>query len=131
MIIGIGTDMANIPRIEGVLKDHGQRFKDRCFAPEEQQKAEDSKDSAASYAKRWAAKEAAAKAMGLGIRNDIFLKDIVIMNDDQGKPYLDMRGGAKERLTAITPKGMTPHIHISLADEPPMALAFVVISAEK
>lgn len=130
MILGIGTDMADINRIAGVLAEHGQRFKDRCFSTEEQEKSEKSKDSAAAYAKRWAAKEAAAKALGLGIRDDIFLKDIVIMNDAQGKPYLDLRGGAKERLTALTPKSMTPHIHLSLADEPPMALAFVVISAE-
>ncbi len=131
LILGIGTDLASIDRISKVLADHGQRFEERCFDAEERARARESKAPDAAYAKRWAAKEACAKALGLGIRNTIYLKDIVVLNDAEGKPSLDLRGGAKERLTAITPQGMTPHIHISLADEPPMALAFVVISAEK
>lgn len=131
MILGIGTDIADIKRIGGVLEQHGERFRERCFAEEERVAAASAKDAAAFYAKRWAAKEAAAKALGLGIRDNIFLKDIVVTNDGMGKPALSLRGGAKERLAAITPAGTTAHIHVSLADDPPMAMAFVVISAEK
>lgn len=131
MILGIGTDIADMARIKTVLDEHGGRFKERCFAAEEREKAEKSQDVAAAFARRWAAKEATAKALGSGIRDDIYLKDIVILNDPAGRPFLELRGGAKERLTAMTPEGMTPHIHLSLSDEPPMALAFVVISAEK
>lgn len=131
MILGIGTDIADMERIKTVLDEHGGRFKARCFAAEEREKAEKSQDAAAAFARRWAAKEATAKALGSGIRDDIYLKDIVILNDPAGRPFLELRGGAKERLTAMTPEGMTPHIHLSLSDEPPMALAFVVISAEK
>jgi holo-[acyl-carrier protein] synthase len=131
MILGIGTDIADIKRIADVLEQHGGRFRERCFAEEEREAAVSSKDAAAFYARRWAAKEAAAKALGLGIRDNIFLKDIVVTNDDTGKPSLTLRGGAKDRLAAITPGGMTPRIHVSLADDPPAALAFVVISAEK
>lgn len=134
MILGIGTDMASIARIAGILQDHGDRFVQRCFAAEEQAKVEGAARGnpdvrAAGYAKRWAAKEACAKALGLGIREEVFLKDIVVINDAEGKPGLTLKGGAKDRLTALTPKGMTSHIHVSLSDEPPLALAFVVISA--
>jgi holo-[acyl-carrier protein] synthase len=134
MILGIGTDMTSIERIAGVLKDHGDRFTQRCFADEERTKVENAAKGnpdvrAAGYAKRWAAKEACAKALGLGIREEIFLKDIVVINDGDGRPSLLLKGGAKDRLTAITPKGMTSHIHVSLSDEPPLAVAFVVISA--
>lgn len=131
MILGIGTDITDIQRIEKVLEAHAKRFENRCFASEEQEKARGSKSPAAAYAKRWAAKEAAAKALGLGISKDVYLKDIVVLNDAEGRPCLDLRGGAKDRLAALTPAGMTPHIYVSLADEPPMALAFVVISADR
>jgi holo-[acyl-carrier protein] synthase len=136
MILGIGTDMVGIERIAGTLKEHGDRFVQRCFATEEQDKVEGAAKGnealrAAGYAKRWAAKEACAKALGLGIREDIFLKDIVVINDKDGRPSLLLKGGAKDRLTALTPQGMTSHIHVSLSDEPPLALAFVVISAAK
>ncbi|MBI1215123.1 MAG: holo-ACP synthase [Alphaproteobacteria bacterium] len=134
MILGIGTDMAAVARIEDVLQRHGERFLDRCFAPEERAWVEkaaagDARRRAAGYAKRWAAKEACAKALGHGIRDEIFLKDIAVINDSMGAPSLALSGGAKERLTQITPKGMTPYIHISLSDEAETALAFVVISA--
>ena len=85
---------------------------------------------AAGYAKRWAAKEACAKALGLGIRDGIHLKDMAVVNDADGQPGLVLLGGAKDRLTAITPQGMTSQIHLSLTDDAPMAMAFVVISAE-
>jgi holo-[acyl-carrier protein] synthase len=135
LILGIGTDLASIERIAGVLEEHGNRFIERCFGPEEAGKVEKQAAGniqlrAAGYAKRWAAKEACAKALGLGIRNDIYLKDIVVVNNPDGAPHLALSGGAKERLTAITPEGMTAHIHISLTDEAAMALAFVVISCE-
>lgn len=134
MILGIGTDLTNIDRIAETLARHEDRFVERCFSAEERAKVETSaKDNpqlrAAGYAKRWAAKEACAKALGLGIRNEIYLKDIMVVNDAAGQPSLLLSGGAKERLTAITPTGMTAQIHISLTDEASMALAFVVISA--
>lgn len=134
MILGIGTDMVHIDRIRRVFDEHGDRFIDRCFDVSERQyvvqKAAGKDDTAvAGYAKRWAAKEACAKALGLGIRDNIFLKDIIVTNDSSGKPAITLQNGAKERLTHMTPAGMTPVIDLSLTDEPPMAMAFVVISA--
>lgn len=130
MILGIGTDMASIARIEDVLATQGERFIARCFAAEERAHVEKNPERrAAGYAKRWAAKEAAAKALGLGIRDGIFLKDIVVINDAMGRPSLELRAGALERLRAITPAGMTADIQVSLSDEARAALAFVVISA--
>jgi holo-[acyl-carrier protein] synthase len=131
VIIGIGTDMASIRRIETVLKKHGTRFTERCFADAERARVEQSPKTAkaAGYAKRWAAKEACAKALGLGIRGDIYLKDIIVTNDKQGRPALTLKGGAKKRLSALMPAKMTPHLHVSLSDDGGMALAFVVISA--
>jgi len=136
LILGIGTDLASIARIADVLEKHDTRFVARCFGAEEVEKVEEQAAGnaqlrAAGYAKRWAAKEACAKALGLGIRNDIYLKDIVVVNNADGRPQLVLTGGAKDRLTAITPEGMTAHIHVSLTDESLMALAFVVISAEE
>lgn len=134
MILGIGTDITSIDRIEETLARQGERFLERCFAPAERAHVEaaakgDEKRRASGYAKRWAAKEACAKALGLGIAGEVFLKDIAVTNDEAGKPALTLTGGAKERLTRLTPGGMTSYIHVSLSDEPPMALAFVVISA--
>lgn len=135
MIIGTGTDIVSIDRIRAVLLEHGERFIERCFTEEErgyvERKAGTNSDIAvAGYAKRWAAKEACAKALGLGIRDHIHLKDIAVVNDSAGKPAIQLTGGAKERLTRITPESMTVDIHVSLSDEPPMALAFVIISAK-
>jgi holo-[acyl-carrier protein] synthase len=135
LILGIGTDLTSIDRLAEVLERHGERFIDRCFSAVEREKVEKSANGdpqarAAGYAKRWAAKEACAKALGLGIRNDIYLKDITVVNDTGGKPDLILAGGAKDRLTVLTPQGMTPQVHLSLTDDPPMAMAFVVISAE-
>jgi len=134
MIIGTGTDIVSIDRIRAVLLDHGERFIERCFTDDEREHVErragrNSDIAVAGYAKRWAAKEACAKAMGLGIRDHIHLKDIAVVNDSAGKPTIRLEGGAKERLTSLTPRGMTVDIHVSLSDEPPYALAFVVISA--
>lgn len=135
MIIGIGTDLANIERLAAVLEKHGERFIDRCFGLEERKKVEtaakgDAAARAAGYAKRWAAKEACAKALGLGISRDIYLKDIVVSNNADGQPQLSLTGGAKDRLTDLIPQGMIGQIHISLTDDAQMALAFVIISAE-
>ncbi len=142
MILGIGTDMTRIGRIDETLQKHGERFVQRCFGAQEIEKVEKSAAAAphlraAGYAKRWAAKEACAKALGFGIRDDIYLKDIIVVNSPDGQPQLVLSGGAKDRLTAITPQGMTARIDVSLTDEASgekpaggMALAFVVISAE-
>jgi len=134
MILGTGTDITDINRIAATLADNGARFLDRCYTDAERAHVEavstgDDARRAAGYAKRWAAKEACAKALGCGIRGDVFLKDIAVVNDKDGKPSLVLTGGAKDRLTALTPEGMTSHIHVSLSDEPPMALAFVILSA--
>lgn len=131
MILGIGTDLMDINRIAKTLERHGERFLDRCFAPEERARVEGGglAHRAAGYAKRWAAKEACAKALGFGVNDTVFLKDMVVVNDLAGKPSMILKAGAKDRLTALTPRGMNPYIQISLTDEPPMALAFVVISA--
>lgn len=135
LILGIGTDLASIERVAGVLDQHGARFIARCFGAEEVEKVEKQATGsvhlrAAGYAKRWAAKEACAKALGLGISNDVYLKDIIVINSPDGQPRLTLSGGAKDRLTAITPQGMTSEVYVSLTDEASMALAFVVISAE-
>lgn len=128
MILGIGTDIVPIARIAETLAEQGERFINRCFVSAE---TADKDPSPAFYAKRWAAKEACAKALGLGIRDGIYLRDIAVANDAAGKPSLVLTGGAKERLTVITPRGMTPVIHVSLTDDGGMAMAFVVISAQK
>lgn len=135
MIIGIGTDMANIARIADTLAQHGDRFVDRCFSDGERARVEttakgDARLRAAGYAKRWAAKEACAKALGLGIRDGIYLKDIAVANDDQGRPSLVLSGGAAGRLAAIVPAHLSPALHLSLSDDGGMALAFVIIAAE-
>lgn len=135
MIIGIGTDLASIERVAEVLAQHGERFIERCFGAEEREKVEaaakgDTALRAAGYAKRWAAKEACAKALGLGISQDIYLRDIIVSNNQAGQPQLLLTGGAKDRLTGLVPQGMMAQVHVSLTDDAKMALAFVIISAE-
>jgi holo-[acyl-carrier protein] synthase len=132
MIIGTGSDLVDIERVEGVLDRHGDRFTQRCFTPAEIARAERRRDfagQAATYAKRFAAKEACAKALGTGIDKGIYLKDIGVENDESGRPALVLTGGAKQRLTALTPPGKTARLHLSLTDEPPLAQAFVIIEA--
>ncbi len=134
MILGIGTDLTSIDRVAAVLEQHDTRFIERCFGAEERDKVEksakgDARLRAAGYAKRWAAKEACAKALGQGISGEVYLKDIVVVTGAAGAPSLVLTGGAKDRLTALTPQGMTARIHVSLTDDMPMALAFVIISA--
>lgn len=139
MILGIGSDLIPVSRIEGTLREHGARFIARCFADSERDYVEAraqgvpadqaEKLRAGGYAKRWAAKEACAKALGLGIRGDIYLRDIIIGNDSAGKPSILLAGGAERRLRDITPAGGQARIDLSLSDDGGMALAFVVISA--
>ena len=131
MIIGIGSDLTNIERIEKTLKRYGARFVRRVFTPVEQAKADRRTDSiqAATYAKRFAAKEACAKALGTGIYRGVFFRDIGVVNLPSGRPTLELSGGALEKLRALTPPGMKAHIHLSLTDDHPYAQAFVVIEA--
>lgn len=134
MILGIGTDIAPVSRIADTLLRQGARFAERCFAPVERDYVEQktvgqAEQAAAYYAKRWAAKEACAKALGLGIRDEIYLRDIIVHNDSAGKPSILLEGGAAARLSAITPPGLTPQIDVSLSDDGGLAVAFVVISA--
>lgn len=138
MILGIGSDLIPVSRIEGTLREHGERFTTRCFAQSERDYVESraagapehaERLRASGYAKRWAAKEACAKALGLGIRGDIYLRDIIIGNDSAGKPSILLAGGAERRLQELTPAGVAARIDLSLSDDGGMALAFVVISA--
>lgn len=130
MIIGIGSDLTDIRRIEAALARHGARFEERCFTPIEQARARRRPDDAAnSYAKRFAAKEACAKALGTGIRRGVFWRDMGVINAPSGQPTMALTGGAAKRLAAILPDGHEARIHVSLTDEPPYAQAFVVIEA--
>ena len=129
MIIGIGNDICDIRRIRATLERHGERFAKRCFTAVERDRAAQNGDAAATYAKRFAAKEACAKALGLGIDHGIFLRDIGVVTLPSGQPALDLTGGALARLQAITPPGHRAHAHLGLSDEYPYAQAFVVLEA--
>ncbi|PKQ12630.1 MAG: holo-ACP synthase [Alphaproteobacteria bacterium HGW-Alphaproteobacteria-1] len=129
MILGIGTDLANIERIAGVLERHGDRFRNRVFTEVEQAKAERRADVAGTYAKRWAAKEACSKALGTGLRMGIAWKDMAVSNLSTGQPIMQVTGWAAERLAAMTPEGHEAIIHVTLTDDHPWAQAFVVIEA--
>ncbi len=133
MIIGIGNDLVDIRRIEKLLNSSGKRFIARCFTSEEQAKAEERKKSpngqSSIYAKRFAAKEACAKALGVGFSNGVCMSDIAVSSDKLGRPFLKLSGGAQKRLKKITPKGKKAMLHLSISDEYPYAQAFVVIEA--
>jgi len=129
MILGIGTDLANIERIQGTLDRFGDRFRNRVFTDVEQRKAEHRKDVAGTYAKRWAAKEACSKALGTGLRMGISWKDMAVSNLRTGQPVMAVTGWAKERLDQMTPDGYEAIIHVTLTDDHPWAQAFVVIEA--
>jgi holo-[acyl-carrier protein] synthase len=129
MILGIGTDLANIERISGTLERFGDRFKNRVFTDVEQRKAESRKDVAGTYAKRWAAKEACSKALGTGLAMGISWKDMAVTNMRTGQPTMQVTGWAKDRLDAMTPEGHEAIIHVTLTDDHPWAQAFVVIEA--
>jgi holo-[acyl-carrier protein] synthase len=129
MILGIGSDLVEIARIEQVIARHGERFLARIFTGAERARAERRSNRAATYAKRFAAKEACAKALGTGLRNGVFWRDMGVVNLPSGRPTLKLSGGALARLQAITPKGYEAQIDLTITDEGPMAQAFVVISA--
>lgn len=129
MILGIGTDLANIERIAGVLERHGDRFRNRVFTEVEQAKAERRSDTPGTYAKRWAAKEACSKALGTGLRMGIAWKDMAVSNLRSGQPQMHLTGWAAERLREMTPPGHEALVHVTLTDDHPWAQAFVVIEA--
>jgi len=129
MIIGIGSDLIDIRRIERTIERHGSRFTARCFTPAEQDKSDSRKLRAASYAKRFAAKEACSKALGSGISKGVFWRDIGVFNLSDGKPTLELTGGARRVLNRLLPEGCDARLHLSITDEFPMAQAFVVIEA--
>jgi holo-[acyl-carrier protein] synthase len=129
MILGIGADLIDIRRVERVLERHGERFIARIFTATERARAERRRDRVATYAKRYAAKEACAKALGTGMRDGIFWRDMGVVNLRSGRPTMQLTGGALERLEAITPAGHDARIDLSITDEYPLAQAFVVISA--
>ena len=129
MILGIGTDLANIDRIKAVLDRHGDRFRNRVFTEREQAKASRRLDEAGTYAKRWAAKEACSKALGTGLRMGIAWRDMAVSNLSTGQPVMTLTGWAAQRLADMTPDGHQVIVHLTLTDDHPWAQAFVVIEA--
>ncbi|MCB1532196.1 MAG: holo-ACP synthase [Alphaproteobacteria bacterium] len=132
MIIGMGSDLIDIRRVEKVMAHFERRFIARCFTETEKAKAERRRAAGThidTYAKRFAAKEACSKALGTGFNQGVFMKDIGVVNLPSGAPTLELTGGALERLNSIVPRGKTPFIHLTLTDEPPLAKAFVIIEA--
>jgi holo-[acyl-carrier protein] synthase len=131
VIVGLGNDLIDIRRIEKTLERFGERFIQRVFTPAERAKAERRTESmrAATYAKRYAAKEAAAKALGTGFREGVFWRDIGVVNSSNGRPSLELTGGAAARLAELLPEGMIARIDLTMTDEYPMAEAVVIISA--
>jgi holo-[acyl-carrier protein] synthase len=129
MIIGIGSDLIDIRRVEKALDRHGERFTNRVFTEVEQAKSERRKERAASYAKRFAAKEACSKALGTGLSHGVFWRDMGVVNLPGGKPTMNLTGGAAARLAAILPKGHIAAIHLTITDDFPLAQAFVIIEA--
>ncbi len=129
MILGIGNDLIDITRIEATLNRFGDRFVDRIFTEIEREKSDRRAARAASYAKRFAAKEACSKALGTGLRKGVFWRDMGVINLPGGKPTMRLTGGAAARLAQLTPDGMEAVIDLTITDEPPLAEAFVIISA--
>jgi len=129
VILGIGTDLANIDRIAGTLERFGDRFRNRVFTDIEQRKSERRRDVAGTYAKRWAAKEACSKALGTGLRMGIAWKDMSVRNLRTGQPVMEVTGWARDRLDELTPPGFDAVIHVTLTDDHPWAQAMVVIEA--
>ncbi len=129
MILGIGTDLANIERISGTLDRFGDRFRNRVFTPAEQATAARRRETVATYAKRWAAKEACSKALGTGLRMGISWKDMAVSNLPTGQPVMELTGWAKARLDQMLPAEHEAFIHVTLTDDHPWAQAFVVIEA--
>jgi holo-[acyl-carrier protein] synthase len=129
VILGLGSDLIDIRRIEETIARFGDRFLDRVFTPVERARSERRANRVESYAKRFAAKEACSKALGTGFRKGVFMRDMGVVNKPGGQPTMALSGGAAARLAAITPSGMRAEIHITLTDEPPLAKAVVIIEA--
>ncbi len=129
MILGIGSDLCDIRRIAATLERFGARFTHRVFTEGERARGERRAARAASYARRFAAKEACAKALGTGISEGVFWRDMEVVNLPSGKPTLRLTGGAAARLATLVPPGHAAVVHVSLTDDPPLAQAFVVIEA--
>jgi holo-[acyl-carrier protein] synthase len=129
MIIGIGNDIIDIRRVEQTLDRFGDRFVKRIFTEVEQRKSDGRRMRAASYAKRFAAKEACSKALGTGLRRGVFWRDMGVVNLRGGQPTMALTGGALDRLNEITPDGMSAVIHLTITDDHPLAQAIVIISA--
>jgi holo-[acyl-carrier protein] synthase len=130
VIVGLGSDLCSIERIENSLRRFGERFERRVFTEVERAKAARRPlTRAGTYAKRFAAKEAFSKAVGTGFKRGVFMRDIGVVNKASGEPTLHLGGGAKERLDAMIPEGHAPRIHLTMTDDHPFALAFVVIEA--
>ncbi len=129
MIIGIGSDITDARRVAEVLERHGERFIERVFTPIERAKSERRARRAESYAKRFAAKEACAKALGTGLAQGVFWRDMGVVNLPSGRPTMELTGGARARLDAITPPGHEAQIDLTITDDGPIAQAFVIISA--
>jgi holo-[acyl-carrier protein] synthase len=129
MIIGIGSDLCDIRRIEKTLARHPERFTERVFTEIERARAERKANRAATYAKRFAAKEACAKALGTGMNRGVFWRDMGVVNQRSGQPTMVLTGGAAARLASLTPAGHEAFIHLTITDDYPYAQAFVVIEA--
>jgi len=129
MIIGLGSDLIDIRRIEKSIERFGDRFTNRIFTEIERTKSDRRKERAASYAKRFAAKEACSKALGTGLSNGVFWRDMGVVNLPGGKPTFELTGGAKDRLFKLLPDGTEPSIHLTITDDYPLAQAFVIIEA--
>jgi len=129
MILGLGSDLIDIRRIEQAIARFGDRFLERIFTDVERLKCDRRADRAASYARRFAAKEACSKALGTGFRHGVFWRDLGVVNLPSGKPSMRLTGGALRRLDELTPTGMTACVDITLTDEPPLAQAVVIITA--
>ena len=129
MIIGMGSDLIDIRRVEKSLERFGERFTHRCFTDVERARSDRRKNRAESYAKRFAAKEACSKALGTGLAEGVFWKDMGVVNLPSGKPTMELTGGAGERLSGLLPAGHTAVIHVTITDEYPYAQAFVIIEA--
>ncbi len=129
MILGLGSDLIDIRRIEKTLARYGDRFLDRIFTAEERARSDRRANRVESYARRYAAKEACSKALGTGFRKGVYWRDLGVVNLPGGRPTLVLTGGALERLKALTPPGMAARIDVTLTDEPPLAQALVIITA--
>ncbi|HXZ01315.1 MAG TPA: holo-ACP synthase [Stellaceae bacterium] len=129
MILGLGSDLVDIRRIEKTIARFGDRFLDRVFTPEERARSDRRANRVESYARRFAAKEACSKALGTGFRKGVYWRDLGVVNLPSGGPTFVLTGGALERLRALTPPGMAARIDVTLTDEPPIAQALVIISA--